>query len=147
MPAEIKKLIQEHNIEFVDLRFTDLRGKEHHITIPKSKVDDDFFRYGKVFDGSSIAGWSVINKSDLVLVPDTSAAVLDPFCETATLNIRCDVIDPVTKKAYSRDPRAVAHRAEEYLKKTQIADVCYFGQEVEFFIFDDVRWDLSMNGC
>ena len=147
MPATIKKLMEEHHVEFVDLRFCDLRGKEHHITLPKSKVDDGFFRYGKVFDGSSIAGWCVINKSDLVLQPDTQTAVMDPFCEAPTLNIRCDVYDPVTKKPYSRDPRAVAKRAEVYLKESGIAEICYFGQEVEFFIFDDVRWDLSINGC
>ncbi|MES2218408.1 MAG: type I glutamate--ammonia ligase [Pseudomonadota bacterium] len=147
MPASVKKMIEEHNIQFVDLRFTDLRGKEHHLTVPKEKADDHFFKYGKVFDGSSIAGWAVINKSDLVLMPDPSTAVRDPFCEIATLNIRCDVHDPVTKKPYARDPRGVARRVEEYLKSTGIADTCNFGQEVEFFIFDDVRWDVSMNGC
>jgi glutamine synthetase len=147
MSAVVKKLIEEHNILFVDLRFTDLRGKEHHVTIPKDKADDHFFKHGKVFDGSSIAGWCIINKSDLVLVPDPTTAIVDPFCEVATLILRCDVLDPTTKQAYSRDPRAVAKRAEEYLKSTKIADVCYFGQEVEFFIFDDARWDLSMNGC
>ncbi len=147
MPAHIKKMLEEHKIEFVDLRFCDLRGKEHHVTIPKSKVDDNLFKHGKVFDGSSIAGWCMINKSDLVLVPDTSTAILDPFCEVPTLNVRCDVLDPVTKQAYARDPRAVAKRAEEFLKESGIADICYFGQEVEFFIFDDVRWDLSMNRC
>jgi glutamine synthetase len=147
MSAHIKKMIEEHKIEFVDLRFCDLRGKEHHITIPQNKVDDNLFKHGKVFDGSSIAGWSVINKSDLVLVPDPETAIVDPFCEVPTLNIRCDIIDPTTKQPYSRDPRAVAKRAEAYLQKTGIADVCYFGQEVEFFIFDDVRWDISMNKC
>ncbi len=147
MANVINKLIEEHHVQFVDLRFTDLRGKEHHVTIPKNKVDDGFFKYGKVFDGSSIVGWCHINKSDLVLMPDADTAVLDPFTEMSTLNIRCDVMDPVTKKAYLRDPRAVAKRAEAYLKKTGIADVCYFGQEVEFFIFDDVRWNIGMNGC
>ncbi len=147
MSAKITKMMEEHNAEFVDLRFCDLRGKEHHVTIPKSKVDDNLFQHGKVFDGSSIAGWCMINKSDLVLKPDASTAVLDPFCEVPTINIRCDIYDPVTKKAYLRDPRAVAMRAEAYLKETSIAETCYFGQEVEFFIFDDVRWDISMNGC
>jgi len=147
MSNDIKKIIKEHNIEFVDLRFTDLRGKEHHVTLPVAKVDDHFFAHGKVFDGSSIAGWCMINKSDLVLKPDVTTAIVDPFCEVPTLNIRCDVFDPTTHAAYSRDPRAVARRAEAYLTKTGIADTCYFGQEVEFFIFDDVRWDLAMNGC
>lgn len=147
MSAEIKKMMKEHHIEYIDLRFTDLGGKEHHVTIPKIKADDHFFQHGKVFDGSSIAGWSIIHKSDLVVKPDTRTAIIDPFCEVPTLNIRCDILDPVTQKSYTRDPRAVARRAEEYLKKSGIADVCYVGQEVEFFIFDDVRWDLQMNGC
>lgn len=147
MSSVIKKLIDEHHVQFVDLRFTDLRGKEHHVTIPQGKVDDNFFRHGKVFDGSSIVGWSMINKSDLILQPDETTAVMDPFCELPTLMVRCDVFDPVTKKPYIRDPRGVARRAEEYLKSTGIAEVCYFGQEIEFFIFDDVRWDQTMNGC
>lgn len=145
--SDIKNVIQKHEIEFVDLRFTDLRGKEHHVTLPISKVDDHFFRNGKVFDGSSIAGWCAINKSDLVLLPDPSTAVVDSFCEAPTLNIRCDILDPTTKESYVNDPRAVARRAEQYLKETGIADTCFFGQEVEFFIFDDVRWDLAINGC
>lgn len=144
--ADIKKWIQEHHVEFVDLRFTDLRGKEHHVTLPVEKADDHFLQHGKVFDGSSIAGWCMINKSDLVLKPDLSTLVLDPFCTVPTLNLRCDVYDPVTKAPYLRDPRGVARRAEHYLKETGIADICYFGQEVEFFIFDDVRWDIQMNG-
>jgi glutamine synthetase len=147
IPADIKKKMQEHEIQFVDLRFVDLRGKEHHVTLPKSKVDESLFQNGKVFDGSSIAGWADIQKSDLVLRLDPTTAVVDVFCEMPTLNIRCDVFDPVTGKAYARDPRAVTRRAEEYLKKTGIADICNFGQEVEFFIFDDVRWDVRMNGC
>ncbi|MEO8964779.1 MAG: type I glutamate--ammonia ligase [Gammaproteobacteria bacterium] len=147
MLATIKKMLDEHHVEFVDLRFCDLRGKEHHVTIPTNKADDAFFQHGKVFDGSSIVGWCIINKSDLVLKPDVSTAIIDPFCEIPTMNIRCDIFDPVTKQAYARDPRAVAKRAEVFLKDSGIADVCYFGQEVEFFIFDDVRWDLAMNGC
>ena len=147
MSTDLHQLLEKQDIQFVDLRFTDLRGKEHHLTIPRSKVDETFFKHGKVFDGSSIAGWAVIDKSDLVLRPDLSTAVLDPFCEAATALVRCDVYDPMTKKPYIRDPRGVARRAEEYLKSTGIADVCYFGQEFEFFIFDDVRWDVSMNGC
>ena len=146
MAQTIEKLIQDHHVKFVDLRFTDLRGKEHHVTIPVSKVDDNLFKHGKVFDGSSIAGWANINKSDLVIIPDQSTALLDPFCEIPTLNIRCDIHDPSTKLPYARDPRGVARRAEEYLKNSGIADVCNFGQEVEFFIFDDVRWHVGMNG-
>lgn len=143
----IRSLIKKHNIEFVDLRFCDLRGREHHVTLPEGRCDDNFLNNGKVFDGSSIAGWCTINHSDLVLHPDPDTAILDPFCEVPTLNIRCDVMDPRTRKPYARDPRAVATRAESYLKETGIADVCYFGQEVEFFIFDDVRWENTMHSC
>jgi len=147
MNEYISKLIKEHEVEYVDLRFTDLRGKEHHVTVPQSKIDENFFKYGKAFDGSSLCGWQDINKSDLLLAPDASTAIMDPFCALPTLIIRCDVVDPDTGKPYLRDPRAVAKRVEAYLKKTGIAETCYFGQEVEFFIFDDVRWDLQMNGC
>src|SRR5579885_2820382 len=147
MTKELKKLILDNKVEFVDLRFTDLRGKEHHVTLPQNKIDDNFFVYGKAFDGSSLAGWQDINESDLLLIPDTSTAVMDIFCEVPTLIIRCDVYDPITQAPYVRDPRGVAIRAEQYLAKSGIADVCNFGQEVEFFIFDDVRWDIQMNGC
>src|SRR5580692_8852417 len=114
MSAAVHELIEEHDVQFVDLRFTDLRGKEQHVTVPKDKVDEGFFRQGKVFDGSSIAGWAMINKSDLVLLPDPSTAVLDPFCDVPTLNLRCDIFDPVAKSPYIRDPRGVARRAEAY---------------------------------
>lgn len=147
MSAQIRKMIDENKVEFVDLRFTDLRGKEHHVTLPQNKIDDSFFKYGKAFDGSSLCGWQDINESDLILIPDASTAVMDLFCEQPTLIIRCDIMDPITQKPYVRDPRGVTRRAEEYLKTSGIADVCYFGQEVEFFIFDDVRWDVQMNGC
>ncbi|OAI48836.1 glutamine synthetase [Gammaproteobacteria bacterium SCGC AG-212-F23] len=147
MANPVKKLIEQHKIEFVDLRFTDLQGKEHHVTLPICKVDDHFFENGKVFDGSSIAGWCIIHKSDLVLKPDLNAAYVDPFCDLPTLVIRCDIYDPTTGAPYKRDPRAVARRAEEYVKQLGVADTCYFGQEVEFFIFDHVVWDLAINGC
>ncbi len=143
----IKQMMATNNVEFVDLRFTDLRGKEHHVTIPHTKVDDIFFKYGKAFDGSSLCGWQDISKSDLLLIPDPSTAMMDLFTEMPTLIIRCDIMDPVTEASYTRDPRAVTKRAEAYLKDSGIAEVCFFGQEVEFFIFDDVRWDISMNGC
>lgn len=143
---KVQRLVSEE-VEFVDLRFTDLRGKEHHVTLPSSKIDDAFFQYGKAFDGSSLCGWQDINESDLLLIPDCDTAALDIFCEMPTLVIRCDVYDPSTLKPYARDPRGVAKRAEAYLKSTGIADTCNFGQEVEFFIFDDVRWDLKMNRC
>ena len=147
MSSSIRKLIEKHAIEFVDLRFCDLRGKEHHITLPENRVTEDFMHTGKVFDGSSISGWCTINHSDLVLIPDLDSAIVDPFCESPTLNLRCDVQDPRTGQPYARDPRAVATRAEAFLKASGIADTCYFGQEVEFFIFDDVRWENSMRTC
>ena len=144
---KVLKLMKNHEVEFVDLRFTDLRGKEQHVSLPQNKIDDTFFKYGKAFDGSSICGWQDINESDLLLIPDTSTAVMDIFTEVPTLIIRCDVFDPITRAPYIRDPRGVAKRAEQYLAKSGIAEVCNFGQEVEFFIFDNVRWDVQMNGC
>lgn len=143
----VRKLIEEHEVKFVDLRFTDLRGKEHHVTLPQNKIDDNFFVYGKAFDGSSLCGWQDINESDLLLIPDASTAIMDIFSETSTLVIRCDVYDPIKKIPYAMDPRGVAKRAEDYLSKSGIADTCNFGQEVEFFIFDNVRWDIQMSGC
>ena len=143
---KIKKILNEHQVEFVDLRFADLRGKEHHVTLPHDKIDENFFKYGKAFDGSSLCGWQDINESDLLLMPDLDTAVLDLFCELPTLILRCDIYDPKTRAPYIRDPRGVTRRAEAYLQKSGIAETCYFGQEVEFFIFDDVRWDVQMNG-
>lgn len=143
----INNMIKKEKIDFVDLRFTDLRGKEQHVTLPQYKIDDNFFKYGKAFDGSSICGWKHINDSDSLLMPDPTTAVIDIFTEQPTLIIRCDVYDPKINAAYSLDPRGVARRAEEYLVKTGIADVCNFGQEVEFFIFDDVRFDIAIHGC
>lgn len=146
MRDHMKKLINDNAIEFVDLRFTDLRGKEHHVTLPKDKIDDNFFKYGKAFDGSSLCGWQDINKSDLLLMPDVSTAIRDVFCEHPTLIVRCDVYNPDTFAPYDLDPRGIARRAEIYLQDSGIADTCNFGQEVEFFIFDDVRWDIQTNG-
>ncbi len=145
--TKFMSMMQDDEIEFVDLRFTDLRGKEHHVTLPASKIDDTFFQYGKAFDGSSLSGWQDINESDLLLIPDLSTAILDIFSEEPTLQVRCDVYNPKTFAPYVRDPRAVAKRAEAYLTSSGIAEVCNFGQEVEFFIFEDVRWDIKMNGC
>lgn len=147
MATHLKKIIDEHQIAFADLRFTDLRGKEHHVTLPISRIDDHLFKHGKIFDGSSLSGWQSINKSDLVLIPEENSAVLDPFCQHPTLIFRCDVYDPANNAPYVGDPRSLAKRAENFLKTTDIADTCNFGQEVEFFIFDNVLWDLSMNGC
>jgi glutamine synthetase len=146
-PAEVLTLLKEKEAKFVDLRFTDTRGKEQHLTIPAKTVDAGFFEDGKMFDGSSIAGWKGIQESDMVLMPDAASAVLDPFLEDTTVNIRCDVYEPSTMQGYTRCPRMTAKRAEEYLKSTGIADQAFFGPENEFFIFDDVRYGADMNGC
>ena len=140
-------LMKEHEVKYIDLRFTDTRGKEQHVTIPVGAADDDFFENGKMFDGSSIAGWKGIHESDMVLMPDTETAVMDPFFDDSTLNIRCDVLEPTTMQGYGRDPRSLGKRAEAYLKSTGIADKAYFGPEPEFFIFDEVRWDDTINSA
>ncbi|MBY0378240.1 MAG: glutamate--ammonia ligase [Gammaproteobacteria bacterium] len=143
----IQKLIDEHDVRYVDLRLTGLDGKEQHLTIPIHAVDEDFWAEGKMFDASSIRGFKGIQESDMVLMPDINSAVLDPFYTDPTLNIRCNVIEPNTMLPYDRCPRALAARAENYLRATGIADTCYFGPEPEFFIFDDVRWCVNMQGA
>ena len=145
-PSDVLKLIQDKDVKFADLRFTDTRGKEQHVTIPARLVDEDLFRDGKMFDGSSIAGWKGINESDMILMPEAATAVLDPFFEENTVNLRCDVIEPATMQGYERDPRSLAKRAEAYLKSTGIADIATFGPENEFFIFDSVRFGNEMRG-
>jgi glutamine synthetase len=145
-PADILKLMKEKDVKFVDLRFTDTRGKEQHVTVPSHQIDDGFFEDGKMFDGSSISGWKGINESDMILMPDCPTAVIDIFSEETTLNLRCDVIEPNTMQGYSRDPRSLAKRAEAYMQSTGIADTAFFGPENEFFIFDDVRWASSIQG-
>jgi glutamine synthetase len=139
--------MKEKEVKFVDLRFTDTRGKEQHVSMPASIVDEDMFTDGKMFDGSSIAGWKGINESDMVLMPDPATAVLDPFADETSLILSCDILEPNTMQGYERDPRSVAKRAEAYLKSTGIADTAYFGPEPEFFILDDVRWGADMSGC
>jgi len=139
-------LIKEHEVKWVDMRFTDSRGKEQHVTMPATEVNEDFFAEGKMFDGSSIAGWKGINESDMILMPDDSSSVLDPFTEESTVNITCDIVEPSTMQGYERDPRSVARRAEEYLKSTGIADGALFGPEPEFFVFDSARWKTDMQG-
>ena len=146
-PAEVLALIKEHDVKFVDIRFTDTKGKEHHVTVPSHTVDEDLFDDGKMFDGSSISGWKGINESDMILMLDPASAVIDVFSEETTLNLRCDVIEPNTMQGYGRCPRSLARRAEAYLKSTGIADEAYFGPENEFFVFDDVRWGDSMAGA
>lgn len=139
------KMIKNNKVHSIDLRFTDTLGKEQHVTVPASIVNTDFFADGKMFDGSSIAGWKSINDSDMMLMPDPSTAVMDPFRKEPTMILRCDVIDPNTRKGYDRCPRTIAKRAEQYLYSTEIADTSYFGPEPEFFIFDSVRWETNMH--
>jgi len=145
-PTDVIKLIKEKDVKFADLRFTDTRGKEQHVTIPAKLVDADLFSDGKMFDGSSIAGWKGINESDMILMPEAATAILDPFFEETTVNIRCDVVEPATMQGYERDPRSLAKRAEADLKSTGIADGALFGPENEFFIFDSVKYSNEMRG-
>ena len=145
-PKDVLKMIKENEVRYVDLRFCDTKGKEQHVTIPASTVDEDMFEEGKMFDGSSIAGWKHINESDMILMPDASTAVLDPFFEDVTLVLRCDIIEPADMQGYERDPRSIAKRAEAYMKSTGIADTALFGPENEFFVFDDIRWGTGMQG-
>jgi glutamine synthetase len=134
-------------VKFVDLRFTDTKGKEMHVTVPAATVDEAMFEDGKMFDGSSISGWKGINESDMILLPDADTAAMDLFSAESTMILRCDVIEPNTMQGYDRDPRSLAKRAEAWLKSTGVADTAYFGPENEFFIFDDVRWGSEMSGA
>ena len=148
MSAEdVLSLMRDKEVKFADLRFTDTRGKEMHMTVTANTVDANFFEDGKMFDGSSIAGWKGINDSDMILMPDPDTAVIDPFADEPTMNLRCDILEPMTREGYGRDPRSLAKRAEAYLKSTGIGDTAYFGPEPEFFIFDDVRWGSDMSGA
>ncbi|WP_404360260.1 glutamate--ammonia ligase [Methylotuvimicrobium sp. KM1] len=143
----VLKMIQEHDVKFVDFRFCDTRGKEQHVTFPAHDVDEDLFEEGKMFDGSSVAGWKGINESDMILMPDPSTAVMDPFYDDNTLILRCDIIEPNDMQGYERDPRSIAKRAEAYLASTGIGDAAFFGPENEFFVFDDVRWSSDISGA
>ncbi len=146
MSQKVLKLIKDSEAKFVDLRFTDTKGKEQHVTIPSSEVNAAFFKTGKMFDGSSIEGWKGINESDMILMPDADTSVVDPFYEEPTVILRCNIVEPATMEGYERDPRSVAARAEAYLKSTGIGDKAFFGPEPEFFMFDDVRWGSDMSG-
>lgn len=146
MSDNVLKMIKDNGVKFVDYRFTDTHGKEQHVSCPAHTVNEDLFTEGKMFDGSSIEGWKGINESDMIMMPDASTAVMDPFADEPTLILTCDIIEPATGQGYERDPRSVAKRAEAYLQSTGIADTAYFGPEPEFFIFDDVRWKTTMSG-
>jgi glutamine synthetase len=138
--ADVLKTISDNDVKFVDVRFSDPRGKMQHVTMDVSQVDEDMFADGIMFDGSSIAGWKAINESDMVLMPDTDTAHMDPFFAQPTMAIFCDILEPGSGEAYNRDPRMTAKKAEAYLKSTGIGDTIMFGPEAEFFIFDDVRF-------
>ncbi|MBT3661629.1 MAG: type I glutamate--ammonia ligase [Rhodospirillaceae bacterium] len=144
-PADVLKVLKDDDIPFVDLRFTDPRGKWQHLTMCTEFVDEDSFVDGIMFDGSSIAGWKAINESDMSLIPDASTAVMDPFAAQPSLIMCCDILEPTTGQPYERDPRSVAKKAEAYLGSTGVGDTAYFGAEPEFFVFDDVRYDVQMN--
>ena len=145
--ADVMKMMKDHEVKFVDFRFTDTRGKEQHVSVPSKAFNEEKFTEGHAVDGSSIAGWKGIQASDMLLMPDPDTAVMDPFRDEPTLNITCDVVEPSDGKGYDRDPRSIAKRAEAYLKSSGIGDVAYFGPEPEFFIFDSVTWSIDMSGC
>jgi len=144
---QVRDAIARHEAKFIDLRFTNMRGKEQHITIPVGALDDTLLQHGKPIDGSSFEGWQKIHESDLALLPDLTTILPDPFYQDSTLLIRCNVVDPKTLAGYSRCPRSIAERAEAYLRSTGIADQVFFGPEPEFFIFDDVRWEANISGA
>jgi glutamine synthetase len=137
------KVIKDNGVKMVDLKFVDFPGQWQHFTVPVSELSEDIFEVGLGFDGSSIRGWKQIHESDMLIVPDPTTVIMDPFCEIPTLSLVCNVFDPLTKQKYDRDPRNIAQKAEAYLKQTGIADTAYFGPEAEFFIFDDIRYDSN----
>jgi len=142
-PSDVLKMLSDEEVDIVDIRFCDLPGLMQHFSIPAHELSEDVFEDGLGFDGSSIRGFQEIQESDMLLIPDPNTAVMDPFREHATININCFVRDPVTGESYTRDPRFVAKKAEEYVKGTGIADTAYFGPEAEFYIFDSIRYDQN----
>ena len=142
-PKAVLDYVKEHNVQVLDLRFTDLPGLWHHVSYPINMLSESSFEEGFGMDGSSIRGWAAIHESDMLLIPDPERYMLDPFTEVPTLVMVCDVIDPVTKQRYDRDPRYIAKKAEMYLASTGLADTAFFGAEAEFFIFDNVRFDQN----
>jgi len=142
---EVMEFSKKQKVQVVDLKFVDLLGTWQHFTIPTSELTESLFKDGNGFDGSSIRGWQAINNSDMLVVPDPNTAIMDPFCQHPTLSMVCDIMDPITRESYSRDPRYIAKKAEAYLTKSKIGDISYFGPEAEFFIFDTVRFDQTAN--
>ncbi|MEN9946918.1 MAG: type glutamate--ammonia ligase [Pseudomonadota bacterium] len=145
--SKIEQLIKEHDIKFLDLRFSDIIGKEHHVSIPAKAVSEDLFTIGQPFDGSSIEGWKGIECSDMLLRPDANTIKFDPFFDENTLFVTCDVIEPATMQSYERCPRGIAKRAQDFIKSSGLADNAYFGPEPEFFIFDSITFGADMSGC
>ncbi len=143
--SKVFDLIKENDVKYVDLRFTDPRGKLQHTAQHVDTINEEVFTDGIMFDGSSIAGWKAINESDMILMPDAATAVMDPFAAQPTLNLFCDIVEPSTGQPYRRDPRSIAKAAEKYMASAGIGDTAYFGPEAEFFVFDDVRFEVSMN--
>lgn len=139
-PATVMKMIKDNKVKYVDFRFTDPRGKWQHVTFDVNMIDAKRLVDGIMFDGSSISGWKAINESDMTLKPDVASATMDPFTKDSTLILVCEIHDPITGKRYDRDPRGIAHAAEEFAKKSGVADEIFFGPEAEFFIFDDVKY-------
>src|SRR5438093_10931441 len=146
-PKIIFQTFKDKDVKFVDLRFTDTRGKEQHVSVPVAAFGPDKFESGHFFDGSSIAGWKGIQASDMLLLPDPTSSFMDPFLDVPTLAITCDVIEPSDMKGYERDPRSIAKRGDAYLKSTGLGDTAFFGPEPEFFIFDAVEWSADMSGA
>ncbi|HLN24754.1 MAG TPA: glutamine synthetase beta-grasp domain-containing protein, partial [Patescibacteria group bacterium] len=146
--SDVKKvleLIKEYDVKYVDFRFTDPKGKWQHTAQHVTTVDEELLTDGIMFDGSSIAGWKSINESDMILMPDLATAVIDPFAAQTQLIIFCDIVEPSTGQLYDRDPRSIAKRAVQYIATSGVGDTAYFGPEAEFFVFDDVRFEVSMN--
>lgn len=144
---QVFQLIKDHNVEFIDMKFLDFPGLWQHFTIPVSEMEEEIFDEGLGFDGSSIRGWQAINESDMIVLPDPTTAMMDPFTEYPTLSLICNIHDPLTKEPYSRDPRHIAQKSIAYMQSTQIADEAFFGPEAEFFVFDDVRYDQTPNSA
>ncbi len=142
-PKDVVQFAKEHAVQFVDFRFMDFPGLMQHFTVPVSELSEDMFEDGLGFDGSSMRGWQAINESDMLVMPDPTTATLDPFTDIPTMILYSNILDPITKERYSRCPRNISQKAENYLISTGIADLCYFGPEAEFFIFDDVRYDQT----
>src|SRR5215475_14937870 len=144
-PKDVLKFSKDNKVEAVDLKFLDLLGIWQHFTIPTSELSEDLFEEGNGFDGSSIRGWQPINASDMLVMPDPVTAVMDPFTAVPTLSLICNIVDPITKEEYTRDPRHIAKKAEAHLKSSGVGDVAYFGPEPEFFVFDDIRYDQNQH--